>query len=107
MILNPGLIKHTTILLNNILLKNSIFENYLRLTLDSKLNFLDQLRNTTRKISTTLGLLCWFQSILSGSSLLTTYRAFIRSQLDYSDVIYGQDYHHSFHENLESIDHNA
>ena len=40
-------------------------------------------------------------------SLLTMYKTFIRSQLDYADVIYDQAYNSSFHEKLESLQHNA
>ena len=31
------------------------------------------------------------------------YKAFIRSQLDYADVMYDQAYNSSFHEKLESL----
>ena len=48
-----------------------------------------------------------FQPILSRSSLLTIYKTFIRSQLDYADVIYDQAYDSSFHEKLESLQYNA
>ena len=48
-----------------------------------------------------------FQPILPRSSLLTIYKTFIRSQLDYADVIYDQAYDFSFHEKLESVQYNA
>ena len=48
-----------------------------------------------------------FQSILPRSSLLSMYKAFIRSQLDYADVMYDQAYNSSFHEKLESLQYNA
>ena len=35
------------------------------------------------------------------------YKAFIRSQLDYADVMYDQAYNSSFHEKLESLQYNA
>ena len=35
------------------------------------------------------------------------YKAFIRSQLDYGDVMYDQAYNSSFHEKLESLQYNA
>ena len=41
------------------------------------------------------------------SSLLTIYKIFIRSQLNCADVIYDQAYNSSFHEKLESLQHNA
>ena len=66
---------------NDILLKNSISQKHLGLTLDVKLNFVDHIKNTTQKISKTMALLRRFQPILPISSLLTTYKTFIRSQL--------------------------
>ena len=47
-----------------------------------------------------------FQPILPRSSLLTTCKAFSRSQLDFADVIYDQACN-SFHKKLESIQYNA
>ena len=54
-----------------------------------------------------MGLLGRFQPILSRSSLLTIYKTFIRSQLDFADVIYDQDCNLPFHEKLESIQYNT
>ena len=54
-----------------------------------------------------MGLLRIFQPILPRSSLLTIYKTFIRSQLDYADVIHDQVYNSSFHEKLESFQYNA
>ena len=48
-----------------------------------------------------------FQPILPRSSPLTIYKTFIRSQLDFADVIYDQACNSSFHEKLESIQYNA
>ena len=39
--------------------------------------------------------------------LLTIYKSFVRPHLDYSDVIYDQHHHNSFHQKLESIQDNA
>ena len=60
-----------------------------------------------KKLVKPVGLLRRFQPILSRSSLLTIYKTFIRSQLDYADVIYDQVYDSSFHEKLESLQYNA
>ena len=54
-----------------------------------------------------MGLLRKFQQILPRSSLLTIYKTFIRSQLDYADIIYDQAYNSAFHDKLESIQYNA
>ena len=54
-----------------------------------------------------MGLLRKFQQILLRSSLLTIYKTFIRSWLDYADVIYDQAYNSAFHDRLGSIQYNA
>ena len=54
-----------------------------------------------------MGLSRRFQPILPRSSLMTIYKTFIGSQLDFADVIYDQACNSSFHEKLESIEYNA
>ena len=98
---------HPCLSFNDIPLKNSISQKHLGLTLDVKLNFVEHIKNITQKISKTMGLLRRFQPILPRSSLLTIYKTFIRSQLDFADVIYDQACNSSFHEKLESIQYNA
>ena len=48
-----------------------------------------------------MGLLCRLQQILLRSSLLTIYESFIRSRLDYVDIICDQAY--TLHDKLEFI----
>ena len=122
MILNPDLTNHVQDVIfgrktkkllhpclsfNDISLKNSLSQKHLGLTLDVKLNFVEHIKNITQKISKTMCLLRRFQPILPRSSLLTIYKTFIRSQLDFADVIYDQACNSSFHEKLESIQYNA
>ena len=79
MIFNPNLTKqaqevifrrkikkllHPTLLFNNIPLNNSMFQKYLGLTLNIKLNFSEHIKYTTQKISKNMVLLRKFQSIL-------------------------------------------
>ena len=62
----------------------------------------------TEKISKTMKLLHRFQSILPRSSLLAIYKTFIRSQLDYADVILlMSSYNSSSHEKLKSLQYNT
>ena len=83
---------HSTLFFNNIPLSNSLFQKHLGLTLHIKLNFSEHIKSITRKIIETLGLLRKFQQILPRSSLLIIYKTFIRSQIDYADIIYDQAY---------------
>ena len=79
---------YLTLLFNNIPLSNSLLQKDLGLTIDIKLNFSEDRKSITKKNSKTMGLLLNFQHILPRSSLLTIYKSFIRSQLDYADTIY-------------------
>ena len=79
---------YLTLLFNNIPLSNSLLQKDLGLTTDIKLNFSEDRKSITKKNSKTMGLLRNFQHILPRLSLLTIYKSFIRSQLDYADTIY-------------------
>ena len=59
------------------------------------------------KVNRTIGLLRKFQQVLPRSSLITINKDFIRSLLDYGDVIFDQAFNNSFHQKLESIQYNA
>ena len=71
--------------------------------LDSKLDFKERTQNVLNKVSKTIGLLRKLQKILPKPPLITIYKSFIKSHLDYGDIIYDQAYNVSFHQKLESI----
>ena len=75
--------------------------------MDNRLTFDDHLTNMSNKISKTIVLLRKLQNILPRPALLIIYKCFIRSHLDYGDIIYDQAYNLSFHQKLESIHFNA
>ena len=51
--------------------------------------------------------MCKLQSVLPRINLVTIYKAFVRSRLDYGDILYDQVFNNSFHDRLESIQYNA
>ena len=55
----------------------------------------------------TIGLLRKFQQVLPRPCLITIYKAFIGSHLDYGGVVFDQAFSNSFHQRLESIQYNA
>ena len=59
------------------------------------------------KVNKTKGLLRKRDNILQRSALCTIYKSFIRSHLDYGDIIYDQAYNASFHQELELLQCNA
>ena len=75
--------------------------------LDSKLDFKNYIQSVFNKVSKTIGLLRKLQRILPRPPLITIYKSFIRSHLDYLDIIYDQAYNVPFHQKIDSIQHNA
>ena len=55
----------------------------------------------------TISLLQKFLQVLPRPSLITIYKAFIRTHLDHGDVAFDQAFNNSFHQGLESIQYSA
>ena len=69
--------------------------------LDTKLNFLEHIKNMLTKLLRKL------QNVFSRGSLLTIFKSFVRPHLDYGDVTFDQGYNNTFHQKMESIQYNA
>ena len=83
-------VPHPSITFNNNPLSICSAQKHLGLVLHSKLTFNEHINHILSKVNKSIGLLCKFQSVLPRSSLLTIYKTFIRSHLDYVDVGYDQ-----------------
>ena len=70
--------------------------------LDRKLNFSEHLKTIFQKTNKTIGLLCKLKTFLPTAPLITIYKLFIRSHLDYGDMIYNQTFNMLFQEKLET-----
>ena len=75
--------------------------------LDFKLTFEDHLNNVLAKVNKVLGLLRKVRILLPKTTLITIYKAFIRSHLDYGNVPFNQVFNNSFKEKPESIQYSA
>ena len=73
------------------------------MTLDSKLSYENHLQSVFSRVNKTIGLLRKFQATLPRKSLVTIYKSFIRSHLDYGDVGYNRASNKLFHQSLESL----
>ena len=82
-------------------------QKHLGLRLDNRLTFDEHLTNVSNKIIKTIGLLRKLQSVLPRLAISTICKCFIRSHLDYGDIIYDQTHNLSFHQKLESIQYNT
>ena len=86
---------------NNVLQTSS--QKHLGVTLDVKLTFDEHLNNVLNKVNKAIGLLRKLQNLLSRSTLITIYKAFVRPHLDYGDILFDQTYNSSFHEKLDQF----
>ena len=86
---------------------SSSFQKYLGLVLDSKLNFNMHLKEKIFIVNICIVLLRKLRHSIPSKSLLSIYKAFLRSHLDYCGVIYDKPCHEKFIGTLESIQYNA
>ena len=72
--------------------------------MDFKLDFQEHCETLLEKEIKTVALLSKFQNIFTRSTLLTIYKYFVRTFLDYGDI---QTFNNSFHQSIESLQYNA
>ena len=100
-------ISHPSLTFNNIPVAQASSLKHLGISLDSKLNFYEHLRNIQSKVNIIIGIIHNLQNVLPRSALLTNYKSFARSHLYYDDIIYDKAHNESFKSNLQSIQYNA
>ena len=92
---------------NNAIVSQSNSQKHSGVTLDLKLAFEERILNALKKINRTIGLLRKLQSVLPRITLVIIYKAFVRPNLDYGDILYDQTFNSSFLDRLESTQYNA
>ena len=90
---------------NKVQLANS--QKYLGLILDSKLDFNEHIDNKINKRNKVIGIMKRFSFILSRKSLLTINKSFVRTNLDYADIIYDKPFNESFKRKIEMVQYKA
>ena len=98
---------HPVLMLNNNYVIQTPYLKHPGSILDEKLNFDEHLRYIANKVNTSIGLLRELLKCLPIRSLVTIHKFFIKTHLNYGDVIFDQAYNNSFHETLESLQYNA
>ena len=77
---------HPNVYFNNIPVSSTSLHKHLGMLLDDKLSYEHHLEFVLNKVKKTIGLLCKFQQILPRQSLITIYKSFIWSHIDYGDI---------------------
>ena len=98
---------HPDLYFNHSKVKTVPAQKHLGLLLDSKLNFNLHLKTVIDKITKSINVLRKLRFQIPRLSLITIYKSFIRSQLEYADVIYDQPNNNSLNEKNESNQYNA
>ena len=86
--------------------KETYTQKHLGILLVFRLDFQEHWKSLIKKVNKTVALLCKFQNILPRSALLTIYKCFVRTHLDYSNIFYDQAFNSSFHQKIESVQYN-
>ena len=81
---------------NDSSVKETWKQKHLGILLDFTLDFQDHWKSRLKKVNKTVALLGKFQNILQRSALLNIYKCFLRTHLDYGDMIYDQAFNNSF-----------
>lgn len=99
---------HPTFLFKYIPLNNSSFRKHLCLTLNIKWNFSEHIKNIIKRLAKLRVFYVNFDQFCQGYFFsLYVYKTFIRSRLDYTDIVYDQDYNSTFHNKLKSVKQSA
>ena len=91
---------------NDSSVKETCTQKHLGMLLVFRFDFQEHWKSLLKKVNKTVALLCKFQNILPRSALLTKNKYFVRSHLDYGDIIYDQAFNNFFHQKIESLQYN-
>ena len=92
---------------NNSIVYQATSQKHLGIILHNRLTFKEHLGLVFSKTNRTISLLRKLQCLISRSALLTIYRTFFWPHFDYGDIIYEKAYNSSFHQEIESVQHNT
>ena len=98
---------HPPLLFSNNNVSQTFSQKQLGVILDFKLTFEDYFNNVLAKVNKAADLLRKLRKLLLRTTPITINNAFIRTHLDYGDILYDQAFNDSFKEKLESIQYNA
>ena len=98
---------HPSITFNTVPVSRTACHKHLGLYLDEQLNFHHHINAKIVKVNKGIRIMKNLSNTLTRNSLLTIYKSFMRSHLDYYDIIYDQPNNESFCTKIEHIQYNA
>ena len=98
---------HPILHFNQSVVNRTISQKHLGVILDENLNFNQHLKVVIDKTTKGISVLRKLRYYIPRKSLITLYKSFIRSHLDFADVIYDLPNSKTFCDKIESIQYNA
>ena len=98
---------HLKIFFNNAPVVCASWQKYLGMFLDESLNFSYHIKEKMPKAIKGIGIIKKFRKTLPRHALITICKSFVRSFLDYSDIIYDQPKNENLNQKIERIQYNA
>ena len=98
---------HPTLFFNNNNVSEANSQKQLGVVLNNSLSFKEHLKMISSKVNKTIELQRKLHNTLPRSAPLIICKTFVRSHLDYGDIIYSQAYNTIFQQKLELMQYNA
>ena len=100
-------IDHPTVYFNHAPVAHTNCHKHLGMYYDEKLNVLRHIKEKTSKANRGIGVIRKLRHILPRHTIITIYKSFARTHLDYGDIIYDQPNNESFCNKIERVQYNA
>ena len=100
-------IDHPTVYFNHAPVAHTNCHKHLGMYYDKKLNVLRHIKEKTSKANRGIGVIGKLRHILPRHTIITIYKSFARTHLDYGDIIYDQPNNESFCNKIERVQYNA
>ena len=94
---------HPDVYFNHLPVNSISVLRHLEMILDSKLNLKEHLKSALAKVNKTIGLIRKFQLHFPRNCLSTIGKSYVRSHLDYDEVIYDKAYNEFFYKKLNLV----
>ena len=99
--------QHSMLIFNNTAVCSKNSHKHLGMILDKRLNFGHHLKEKISKANKGIGLITRLRAYLPRKTLVNIYKAFVRSHLDYGDIIYDNPGNDTFRHKIETVQYNA
>ena len=96
-------LSHPPIKFNNIDISKCPHQKHLGIVLDSKLNFNAHVDQKIKNCNRIIGLIRQLSINLRRNAILTIYKSFVRTHLNYGDILYDKPNNENFQNKLEKV----